>query len=303
KPRSFISSSVLPDSTGLIQGDYQPVISSSSPCHMRTHLADHSAAWKNSFLMSAPAQVGALNMDSGGSNLDWLPICQTSSKRELPKAHSPVISSSFQSSRIQTTGSLRGYGTSFLDKRGTPQETIQPSYTSEFATKILLQFGLYREDLDQLSSYPEDQLTPQNLPFILRQIHLEKVKRTSNPYDESQTIGSMGELDMPITPRSSVPDPDEVTSQVFSSSKVIDYGHTSKSKLSSFGSLNKDREDRKERQDRRDRRLSPQRSRSPHPHRAFDSRRERRDSRSQSSQTSRQTFRSCRKKTTLYKKY
>ncbi|XP_015247130.1 PREDICTED: zinc finger protein 638-like isoform X1 [Cyprinodon variegatus] len=196
---------------------------------------------KNSFLMSAPAQVGALNMDSGGSNLDWLPICQTSSKRELPKAHSPVISSSFQSSRIQTTGSLRGYGTSFLDKRGTPQETIQPSYTSEFATKILLQFGLYREDLDQLSSYPEDQLTPQNLPFILRQIHLEKVKRTSNPYDESQTIGSMGELDMPITPRSSVPDPDEVTSQVFSSSKVIDYGHTSKSKLSSFGSLNKDR--------------------------------------------------------------
>ncbi|XP_038142390.1 zinc finger protein 638-like isoform X2 [Cyprinodon tularosa] len=196
---------------------------------------------KNSFLMSAPAQVGPLNMDSGGSNLDWLPICQTSSKRELPKAHSPAVSSSFQSSRIQTTGSLRDYGTSFLDKRGTPQETIQPSYTSEFATKILLQFGLHREDLDQLSSYPEDQLTPQNLPFILRQIHLEKVKRTSNPYDESQTIGSMGELDMPITPRSSVPDPDEVTSQDFSSSKVIDYGHTSKSKLSSFGSLNKDR--------------------------------------------------------------
>ncbi|XP_057711723.1 uncharacterized protein LOC130928919 [Corythoichthys intestinalis] len=58
-------------------------------------------------------------------------------------------------------------------------EHPQPNYTAETAADILLKFGLQHEDLEHLFSYPEDQLTPENLPFILQQIRIKKGKKAS----------------------------------------------------------------------------------------------------------------------------
>ncbi|XP_056585412.1 zinc finger protein 638 isoform X2 [Triplophysa dalaica] len=74
-------------------------------------------------------------------------------------------------------------------------------YTSESASSILASFGLSNEDLELLSHYPDDQLTPDNLPFILRDIRMRKVKRNVNARSEL----------IDYDPR-----------------QVIDYGHSSK---------------------------------------------------------------------------
>uniref|UniRef100_A0A8C9WW50 Matrin-type domain-containing protein n=1 Tax=Sander lucioperca TaxID=283035 RepID=A0A8C9WW50_SANLU len=87
-------------------------------------------------------------------------------------------------------------------KPAAPTEPNRPKYTSESASNILQHFGLEKEDLEHLISYPEDQITPANLPFILRQICIEKNKRTS-PAVQSKPSG-------------------------LQQSKVIDYGHTGK---------------------------------------------------------------------------
>ncbi|KAG7235856.1 hypothetical protein INR49_002053 [Caranx melampygus] len=50
----------------------------------------------------------------------------------------------------------------------------QGLYTPESAGSILASFGLSNEDLEVLSHYPDDQLTPDTLPFILRDIQINK---------------------------------------------------------------------------------------------------------------------------------
>ncbi|XP_036451938.1 zinc finger protein 638 [Colossoma macropomum] len=116
--------------------------------------------------------------------------------------HSSSSSQLFQSSGFGNSGGPRS-----LDSKPPPE--LQPTrYTSESASSILASFGLSSEDLELLSHYPDDQLTPDNLPFILRDIRMRKAKR-------------------------SVPDPDLRTSSDLlvsetRQSKVIDYGHSSK---------------------------------------------------------------------------
>ncbi|XP_041435284.1 zinc finger protein 638 isoform X2 [Xenopus laevis] len=79
-------------------------------------------------------------------------------------------------------------------------------YTTESASSILESFGLSNEDLEELSRYPDDQLTPSNMPVILRDIRMRKIGRPGAP-DHS---GGR-----------------RPTSDVLPS-KVIDYGHSSK---------------------------------------------------------------------------
>ncbi|XP_061816582.1 uncharacterized protein [Nerophis lumbriciformis] len=63
------------------------------------------------------------------------------------------------------------------DKLAAPPGSSPTKYTSESAANILQRFGLEKEDMDLLLSYPEDQITPASLPFILRQIRLQKAER------------------------------------------------------------------------------------------------------------------------------
>ncbi|XP_041442857.1 zinc finger protein 638 isoform X2 [Xenopus laevis] len=82
----------------------------------------------------------------------------------------------------------------------------QNRYTTESASSILESFGLSNEDLEELSRYPDDQLTPANMPVILRDIRMRKI---SQPVAPDQSGGRRPASD-------GLP------------SKVIDYGHSSK---------------------------------------------------------------------------
>ncbi|KAM6206180.1 zinc finger protein 638 isoform 2-T2 [Sarcoramphus papa] len=88
----------------------------------------------------------------------------------------------------------------------------QNRYTPESASSILASFGLSNEDLEELSRYPDDQLTPENMPLILREIRIRKMGHSlSGLHTQSrgeETIGG--------------------TSGAAVKSKVIDYGHASK---------------------------------------------------------------------------
>ncbi|XP_021250434.1 zinc finger protein 638 isoform X2 [Numida meleagris] len=87
----------------------------------------------------------------------------------------------------------------------------QNRYTPESASSILASFGLSNEDLEELSRYPDDQLTPENMPLILREIRMRKMGHPL-PGLHSQSRGeAMGG-----------------TSGAAVKGKVIDYGHASR---------------------------------------------------------------------------
>ncbi|KAM9335506.1 uncharacterized protein ABDE67_020491 [Symphorus nematophorus] len=121
------------------------------------------------------------------------------------------------------------------DKPAVPTDSSRPKYTSESAASILLQFGLEKEDLEHLASFPEDQITPDNLPFILRQICVQKAKRATpglhpEPYPEPQPTRSVSGMDSHGLSSSGGGGirQEEISSAVLQPSKVIDYGHTGK---------------------------------------------------------------------------
>ncbi|NXS73461.1 ZN638 protein, partial [Pandion haliaetus] len=88
----------------------------------------------------------------------------------------------------------------------------QNRYTPESASSILASFGLSNEDLEELSRYPDDQLTPENMPLILREIRIRKMGQSLSGLHTQ----SRGEETISGTSGAAV------------KSKVIDYGHASK---------------------------------------------------------------------------
>ncbi|XP_023574170.1 zinc finger protein 638 [Octodon degus] len=86
---------------------------------------------------------------------------------------------------------------------------VQSRYTKESASSILASFGLSNEDLEELSRYPDEQLTPENMPLILRDIRMRKMgRRLPNVPSQSRNKETLGSEAV--------------------SSNVIDYGHASK---------------------------------------------------------------------------
>ncbi|XP_039579991.1 zinc finger protein 638 [Passer montanus] len=95
-----------------------------------------------------------------------------------------------------------------LEQNSNPQNR----YTPESASSILASFGLSNEDLEELSRYPDDQLTPENMPRILREIRIRKMGHAvSGLHAPSRGEEPVGE-----------------SSGTTVKSKVIDYGHASK---------------------------------------------------------------------------
>ncbi|XP_056345301.1 zinc finger protein 638 isoform X3 [Oenanthe melanoleuca] len=95
-----------------------------------------------------------------------------------------------------------------LEQNSNPQNR----YTPESASSILASFGLSNEDLEELSRYPDDQLTPENMPRILREIRIRKlghaVPGLHAPNRGDEPAGDSGSTAV--------------------KGKVIDYGHASK---------------------------------------------------------------------------
>ncbi|XP_031805585.1 zinc finger protein 638 isoform X5 [Sarcophilus harrisii] len=104
-----------------------------------------------------------------------------------------------------TTGLKRGSATHITDQN----PKVHSRYTKESASSILASFGLSNEDLEELSRYPDEQLTPENMPLILRDIRMRKMGRWL-PNLPSQRSGK------------------ETLGGETVSSNVIDYGHASK---------------------------------------------------------------------------
>lgn len=101
---------------------------------------------------------------------------------------SPSIGHSSNSSqRFQSSGFGSSAGQSGLDSQS-PSEHHPARYTPESASSILANFGLSSEDLELLSHYPDDQLTPDNLPFILRDIRMRKATRNIAERERSSDL-------------------------------------------------------------------------------------------------------------------
>lgn len=110
----------------------------------------------------------------------------------------------------------------------------QGLYTPESAGSILASFGLSNEDLEVLSHYPDDQLTPDTLPFILRDIQINK---SGNQKTVASSSFSRSMHDMLLPPsrssplaRSRSPEVPSLLTVTQTAGKVIDYGHASRSK-------------------------------------------------------------------------
>ncbi|XP_069375148.1 uncharacterized protein [Paralichthys olivaceus] len=217
----------------------QPIGQSTRFTHTQNDEILSSGAGTTSYPMTSTFASGRRHaeVESVSSSLDWLPKYKTAD--DSPKSYSLPASSSYTSSgdigRFNTSSERQRDGPSISglgdyhypapDKPAAPTETSSHKYTSESAANILLNFGLEKEDLEFLISYPEDQITPANLPFILRQIRTQKTKRTmtaveSKPYPKPPPIRGVSERDILSSSggSSSLPQPN----------KVIDYGHTSK---------------------------------------------------------------------------
>ncbi|XP_034398430.1 zinc finger protein 638-like isoform X1 [Cyclopterus lumpus] len=113
----------------------------------------------------------------------------------------------------------------------------QALYTPESAGSILASFGLSNEDLEVLSHYPDDQLTPDTLPFILRDIQINKSgnQKTVTSTSSSSFSRSIHDMPLPLSrasplTRSRTPEVPSLLTVTQTAGKVIDYGHASRAK-------------------------------------------------------------------------
>uniref|UniRef100_A0ACB8GE13 Matrin-3 n=1 Tax=Sphaerodactylus townsendi TaxID=933632 RepID=A0ACB8GE13_9SAUR len=110
--------------------------------------------------LSVPASLGRMNQ--GTARLASLMNLGMSSSLNQQGSHSALSSASASSHTLQ---SIFNFG-----NRGPLPLSSQHRGDAEQATNILASFGLTARDLDELSRYPEDKITPENLPQILLQL-------------------------------------------------------------------------------------------------------------------------------------
>ncbi|XP_062300268.1 uncharacterized protein LOC134005403 isoform X2 [Scomber scombrus] len=232
----------------------------STPMHQPTGQGTYFTSQRNELLSSGTgatsysmsstsASLGHLarhsKAESGSGSLDL-----SDYKRPTADDPSKLYSSSASSSSYAASGDFRfntssgrerdvsipglgDYDYPVQDKPAAPTESSRPKYTSESAANILLHFGLEKEDLEHLIAYPEDQMTPANLPFILRQLRIQKAKRTSTagqskPYPEPPPTRSISGMDSFSSSGGAGIHQEETSSSILQPSKVIDYGHRGK---------------------------------------------------------------------------
>ncbi|XP_049641957.1 matrin-3 [Suncus etruscus] len=110
--------------------------------------------------LSMPASLGRMNQ--GTARLASLMNLGMSSSLNQQGAHSALSSASTSSHNLQSIFNL--------GSRGPLPLSSQHRGDTDQASNILASFGLSARDLDELSRYPEDKITPENLPQILLQL-------------------------------------------------------------------------------------------------------------------------------------
>ena len=110
--------------------------------------------------LSMPASLGRMNQ--GTARLASLMNLGMSSSLNQQGAHSALSSASTSSHNLQSIFNI--------GSRGQLPLSSQHRGDADQASNILASFGLSARDLDELSRYPEDKITPENLPQILLQL-------------------------------------------------------------------------------------------------------------------------------------
>ncbi|KAK2524840.1 Matr3 [Columba guinea] len=110
--------------------------------------------------LNMPASLGRMNQ--GTARLASLMNLGMSSSLNQQGSHSALSSGSTSSHNLQSIFNI--------GNRGPLPLSSQHRGDADQATNILASFGLSARDLDELSRYPEDKITPENLPQILLQL-------------------------------------------------------------------------------------------------------------------------------------
>uniref|UniRef100_G3W9E4 Matrin-3 n=1 Tax=Sarcophilus harrisii TaxID=9305 RepID=G3W9E4_SARHA len=110
--------------------------------------------------LSMPASLGRMNQ--GTARLASLMNLGMSSSLNQQGSHSALSSASTSSHNLQSIFNI--------GSRGPLPLSSQHRGDADQASNILASFGLSARDLDELSRYPEDKITPENLPQILLQL-------------------------------------------------------------------------------------------------------------------------------------
>lgn len=196
---------------------------------------------------SNPVTLNSDNQPGHQQGVDW------SSFQPPTKLFASPSSASHQPQRPQQQSQSSHTGTSVPNWTNPASDSPSPQarhphggvdgqglYTAESAGSILASFGLSNEDLEVLSHYPDDQLTPDTLPFILRDIQINKTgnqKTVASSPSTSASSFSRTIRDIPPLPsrssplaRSRSPEVPSLLTVTQTAGKVIDYGHASRTK-------------------------------------------------------------------------
>ncbi|XP_061686282.1 zinc finger protein 638-like isoform X2 [Syngnathoides biaculeatus] len=223
---------------------------------MDHHLTDHTNRpnqQQNRGTVSVVGQHGCYNTNAGtltsenqSSHLnrgDWSDFQPPSKLFASPASDGTYHSQQLQGLQQQPQSNQTGSALpSWVSSRSSSSQAQKPHcgvvdsqglYTPESAGSILASFGLSNADLEVLSHYPDDQLTPDTLPFILRDIQINKSDNQSTVTRSihGKILPSPNTSKLTDTCFSEVPSLLMVTK---TAGKVIDYGHASRAKESTI---------------------------------------------------------------------
>lgn len=117
--------------------------------------------------LNIPGSLG--RMTQGTARLASLMNLGVNSSLNQQGSHS-ALSSSASAHNLPSKFNFGSRGQPSSQHRGDPEQ----------ATNILASFGLSARDLDELSRYPEDKITPENLPQILLQLKRRRTEETAS---------------------------------------------------------------------------------------------------------------------------
>ncbi|XP_053935770.1 matrin-3 isoform X1 [Cuculus canorus] len=127
--------------------------------------------------LNMPASLGRMNQ--GTARLASLMNLGMSSSLNQQGSHSALSSGSTSSHNLQSIFNI--------GSRGPLPLSSQHRGDADQATNILASFGLSARDLDELSRYPEDKITPENLPQILLQLKRRRAEESYGRDGRSST--------------------------------------------------------------------------------------------------------------------
>lgn len=183
-----------------------------------------------------PVTFTSDNHSGHQQGVDWSSYATPSNLFVTPQPHSGHLPQNpVQKTQSSHTGTCIPNWTGPAAKHVIPRSgggDGQSLYTAESAGSILASFGLSNDDLEVLSHYPDDQLTPDTLPFILRDIQINKSgdQKTASAPSFSRSIQKLSPSSSSPLAHSRSTELPSLLTVTQKAGKIIDYGHASRAK-------------------------------------------------------------------------